>query len=45
MRTAQTILGNSGGAVLRPRNGHYELIGVPSRIAVTMTGMDISGVR
>ncbi len=38
MSTAQTIFGNSGGAVFRPRNGHYEFIGVPSRIAVTMTG-------
>lgn len=38
MSTAQIIFGNSGGAMFRLRKGHYELLGVPSRISVANLG-------
>jgi S1-C subfamily serine protease len=41
---AQIIYGNSGGAVFRPRDGRYELIGVPSRIAVNMHGFSADAI-
>ena len=44
MSTAQIIFGNSGGAMFRPRNGHYEFIGVPSRISVSMSGFSSSPI-
>lgn len=41
MSSSQIIFGNSGGAVFRwsPERGRYEFLGVPSRVAVTFTGV------
>ena len=46
MSTAQTIFGNSGGAVFRysKERDRYEFIGIPSRVAVTGLGFSQSPI-
>lgn len=46
MSSAQTIYGNSGGAVYRwsPQRKSYEYIGVPSRISVQPVGFSADAI-
>lgn len=46
LSNAPVIFGNSGGAVFRysPERGRYELIGVPARMAVVLTGFSATPI-
>lgn len=44
LSSAQIIFGNSGGAIYRKRDGHYELLGVPSRVSVSMSGFSSQAI-
>jgi len=49
MSNAQTMFGNSGGAIYRTgkekeNDGLYEFIGIPSRVAVTISGFSINPI-